>query len=1084
MRSLADNSPGEQGTTGTRPAREGLLKLYFTYAQGTGATTELLEELQVMVGQGKDVYISEMVMPSTGNTVGTPFDLDYALKRRPDLVALDNFAALNAPSARNRHRYQDALELMRAGIDVHAVLRVDNLESEQERLLQITGTSPSELVPDRMFYHAQQVEFVDVDPQELTVRIRAQGRTPLDVDVLHQLRSLALECFSYYVSQRSDLAEDKAAAAAGEDQQIQELPGTLPERLDLPGQDRAMAEDPGPGTADTAGPVAAGIASAGANHGAKASAAEEAAGPQAADVASAGKAAAGSCTDSAGTPGAERYTTAQHGHSHGHQPDRPEHGTDPHLSYAEGAFCPLPPAASGREGIVVLVSPGESPKEALMEARTLARLHRASIQVVLVRSGQGRLRSTDTQDKEAEAACTRLSSYISALGYDLSTLWGDDPTAALRDYLRIQGARDIVVSAPLYSSLVPSTGRRRARALQDSFGGARVHVVPGVAQPLVSQRSFVPGLRSLADFRLADLAVALLAMLLALATALLFYRLGIGGASYPVYILASTLVAWYSRSYLPSIVCFVLCCLVETTCILPWYGINLRLSGVIVYVIMALVLSLVCCIAVGMGRSAGRAKVRERNTQAIYELGRSLSFAHGIFDVVDVSLDTIVHLFDRSVAFYTADPMQINPDIVPAAEPGRTATPGRDSQSAESATASAAAAAEGSRAASFARAAAKAPAQRKHNLPAVRIVPGDVPAEEFERITERNIAHWVFTNAEEAGAGTDTSSTSRIIYLPLLMDSKVIGVVALSLTRPFAPGERDFLSLVLNQVLGAFEKQALAASHKGGLRAMRVAAVRSEFLSTVVKSVSQASETMSNLMRIIQTGAEPGTIYGTAVEELAGMEARRERMMIDRIMADVVSDSHKVSCDVQAEVQAVVDNARQGLESTRILMEPPAGVAAITADPAMVRTAAELVLEASLSFAPVGSVITVGVNAHPDYITVSVADDRPDALSAPLPAFSREYDSERARRLLAYAGDRAAVEDDADSSKALAEALGVPLAACMKDGRADLRRVARIDRVQYGLYVAALIVRAYKGNIRMRHRLGGGSVTVFTLPLG
>ena len=46
------------------------------------------------------------------------FDLDSALKRRPKLILVDEYAHSNAPGARHPKRWQDVEELLDAGIDV------------------------------------------------------------------------------------------------------------------------------------------------------------------------------------------------------------------------------------------------------------------------------------------------------------------------------------------------------------------------------------------------------------------------------------------------------------------------------------------------------------------------------------------------------------------------------------------------------------------------------------------------------------------------------------------------------------------------------------------------------------------------------------------------------------------------------------------------------------------------------------------------------------------------------------------------------------------------------------------------------
>jgi hypothetical protein len=52
------------------------------------------------------------------------------------------------------------------------------------------------------------------------------------------------------------------------------------------------------------------------------------------------------------------------------------------------------------------------------------------------------------------------------------------------------------------------------------------------------------------------------------------------------------------------------------------------------------------------------------------------------------------------------------------------------------------------------------------------------------------------------------------------------------------------------------------------------------------------------------------------------------------------------------------------------------------------------------------------------------------------------------------------------------------------DGVLNRRRILRYDRLEYGLYLAALVAYAHGGSVRQRIRLGGGIVTTFQLPRG
>lgn len=103
------------------------------------------------------------------------FDIDAVLSRRPKLVLVDELAHTNAPGCRHAKRYQDVQELLDNGIDVYTTLNVQHLESCADTVGQITGTVIRETVPDSVFEQADEIEVIDISPEELLTRL-AEGK--------------------------------------------------------------------------------------------------------------------------------------------------------------------------------------------------------------------------------------------------------------------------------------------------------------------------------------------------------------------------------------------------------------------------------------------------------------------------------------------------------------------------------------------------------------------------------------------------------------------------------------------------------------------------------------------------------------------------------------------------------------------------------------------------------------------------------------------------------------------------------------------------------------------------------------------
>jgi len=99
------------------------------------------------------------------------FDIDAALARKPGLLLVDEYAHSNVPGSRHPKRWQDVEELLSAGIDVWTTLNVQHLESLSDVVLRITGVRQREAVPDSALSRADDIEVVDITPDELRKRL-------------------------------------------------------------------------------------------------------------------------------------------------------------------------------------------------------------------------------------------------------------------------------------------------------------------------------------------------------------------------------------------------------------------------------------------------------------------------------------------------------------------------------------------------------------------------------------------------------------------------------------------------------------------------------------------------------------------------------------------------------------------------------------------------------------------------------------------------------------------------------------------------------------------------------------------------
>lgn len=176
-------------------AHRGRLKIFFGMSAGVGKTYAMLQEARERRRAGVDVvagYIETHKRPETdalkeGLEELPPrsieyrgvrlreFDLDAALRRKPALILVDELAHTNADGARHAKRYQDVIELLDAGIDVYTTVNVQHLESLNDVVAQITGIPVRETVPDSIIERADEIELVDIPPDDLLQRL-AEGK--------------------------------------------------------------------------------------------------------------------------------------------------------------------------------------------------------------------------------------------------------------------------------------------------------------------------------------------------------------------------------------------------------------------------------------------------------------------------------------------------------------------------------------------------------------------------------------------------------------------------------------------------------------------------------------------------------------------------------------------------------------------------------------------------------------------------------------------------------------------------------------------------------------------------------------------
>ena len=175
--------------------KRGRLKIFLGAAPGVGKTFAMLEAARQHQVDKTDVVVGVVETHGRAETerllagleivprrlfyyrgrAMPEMDLDAIIERRPKLVLVDELAHTNVEGSRHAKRWQDIEDLLEARIDVDATLNIQHLESLNDVVARISGVRVRETVPDTILEMADEIELIDLPPEELLTRLR-QGK--------------------------------------------------------------------------------------------------------------------------------------------------------------------------------------------------------------------------------------------------------------------------------------------------------------------------------------------------------------------------------------------------------------------------------------------------------------------------------------------------------------------------------------------------------------------------------------------------------------------------------------------------------------------------------------------------------------------------------------------------------------------------------------------------------------------------------------------------------------------------------------------------------------------------------------------
>ncbi|HEY6971339.1 MAG TPA: amino acid permease [Candidatus Angelobacter sp.] len=165
---------------------KGYLKIFLGYSSGVGKSFRMLDEARRRKERGQDVVVGAIQpqLPPEANAIlsklevvplkevgqSTAVDVDALLRRHPDACFIDGLAYDNPPGSRNATRWQDAKELVQAGIKVITSINIHYVTELRDEVEKLTGKKVTQTVPISFLKSADEIEIVDAPAVEPIAR--------------------------------------------------------------------------------------------------------------------------------------------------------------------------------------------------------------------------------------------------------------------------------------------------------------------------------------------------------------------------------------------------------------------------------------------------------------------------------------------------------------------------------------------------------------------------------------------------------------------------------------------------------------------------------------------------------------------------------------------------------------------------------------------------------------------------------------------------------------------------------------------------------------------------------------------------
>lgn len=585
------------------------------------------------------------------------------------------------------------------------------------------------------------------------------------------------------------------------------------------------------------------------------------------------------------------------------------------------------------------------------------------------------------------------------LGAEIVTLNGRDVATVIAEYAKLSGITNIVIGKSRNKkSLISYFKASLEEKLIAMLPSIEIHIIPGnpgTNRGALYQHRRLRISRNL-FFSWQDGLKTLLIIVAATLISLILQALNISDQNIiMVYILSVLIISRVTVGYLYGILASGLTVLVFNYFFtIPYYTLHAIQEGYpITFVIMLLVALITSALTVRIKTQARLAVEREHRTEVLYEINKKLLASRDFEETIELINVYMVKIFGRSAVFYSQDP-------------------------------------------------------EDHDSETFLQSSLDGDASFLMSESERAVAHWVFMNKKCAGAGTDTLMGAGAFYMPIVSQSRVLGVIGLSCANGVLnQNNRLFLRMIASQVEMALERHYLSNEQ----RRMLVESEKEKMRSNLLRGISHDLRTpLTGILGSSSAILENGRTMDQETHDTLINNIKEDSQWLIRMVENLLSVTRinegpmnvtKTPEAAEEIVAEAISRIRKRFVSRKIKVKVPEALLIVPMDGTLIEQVIINLLENGIKYSAENSVIEVEVKKYGNEAVFEVRDQGKGISDQDFPYLFETYVPDGKR--------------SSDSSRGM----GIGLSICNS------------------------IVKAHQGKMEAENKEQGGAVFRFTLPL-